>query len=1129
MRTIVALTSALFLLAVTACSSGPAQEALSSGETGTVRQAVDAVIYPTAMDVESNGKRWQGTTNTPSPALCLGSASACKVSTTFSTDHSFDRTRVINIRFDLGAALTCASVTSATLTFHQGSCAKCGSAATTASLYRATAGTANWAQSPVGGTCGYDTAAAPGSVFTGFATSPLTATIQPPGTDPASLAFSFDVKSDVLAWLGGATNYGWQLRAPGLTPPSAAETCPSGHLANLRALYSAAASSDLRPSLAVTYTVPNCDDNNPCTTDSCGPGGTCTHSPVSAGTVCHGSTGTCDPAETCNGTVCPPDVKSSAGTSCGAASSGCDTGGTCNGTSAACQPGTAKPAGTICRAAALGQLCDLAETCDGSSTVCPPDVGVSVGTCTTTDSQTGTCSAGTCVPTAISPNLVAWGFNAHGELGTGTTGSFIGTPTTIGAPKGIVSVAGGMLFTVALDSTGAVWTWGSNGKGQLGDAAFTGTVRAAPTMLNFFGNLATSVAAGSQHGLVLTSYGAVYAFGDNQLGELGTGSLGGSTLGADPSQVVNLSNVIAVAAGDTHSIALTASGEVWCWGAGTSGQLGNGGSSSSGTPVKASMPVRAIAIAAGSSFTMALGVDGNVYAWGPPTLDELGTPGTTNVLVPTRVSGIASIRAIAAGGTHGFALHADGTVYAWGRNFDGELGRGFVSENGSGPARVQMAPNTPLTNVISISSGARHGAAVRDDGTVWTWGSNESGELGDPSRVTIPDDNTSPGNRAAKVPNLTNVRTISSKGYQLFAVQAFRHVYDWGNNNLGRLGNPSNTSAFSSVPVPVTGLPATKAISASCSHALALAADGNVWGWGDNVWGQLGSAVTQTSTATPTALGLSNVVAIAAGCVTSVALKSDGSVWVWGYGQYGAIGNGSTNSTPIPTKVNLFYQTAISAKGGSVLSLDVNGGIHAWGENGHLQAGRTPNTNVLTPNPIGEPPTRAIAAGLYSNYALHADGTVAGWGKASDCELGYGGCGPADQWAGVLVHSSDGSGNLQNVTNLGAGYRFVYAVSAGIPSMWGWNLDGELGLPTPTKASLPIALVTYPVFPEMAAGWYTILIRASTGGVYAAGSGQNGGLGNGVTSPSNGWVPVSNIQGASSIAGGKDFGMALTP
>jgi alpha-tubulin suppressor-like RCC1 family protein len=512
---------------------------------------------------------------------------------------------------------------------------------------------------------------------------------------------------------------------------------------------------------------------------------------------------------------------------------------------------------------------------------CPADAVATdhVGTCTI-NNVTGTCISGQCTPTAIVPNLAAWGLNGYGELGTGSTSSYVFTPTTINAPKGIVSVTGGDNFGVGLDSNGSVWTWGRNLQGQLGDATFIGTVRTAPTVLNFFGQWMTAVAGGTRHALGLTAWGDVYAWGDNQAGQLG--SAGGNTLGTDPRLVTGISNVIALAAGGSHSVALTASGEVWCWGAGGAGRLGNGGTSNSTAPVKSSMPVLARAVAAGSSFTMALGVDGNVYAWGEGTLNELGISGGANVLVPTRIPSLGSIRAIAAGGTHGMALHADGTVYAWGRNYEGEVGIGFTSEAGAGPARVQMAVNTPLTNVVSITMGSIQGAAVRDDGTVWTWGSNTYGALGDSSRVTIPGDNASPGNRAAQVPNLGNVIAISTVSNQVFAVQAFRNVYTWGNNNLGRLGTTKSPIELplSARPVPVgSNLPPTKAISASCSHTLAVfpesaggwytlllrASTGGVYGAGDGEFGALGDDVTTRSNGWVQVLNIQGASAIAAG------------------------------------------------------------------------------------------------------------------------------------------------------------------------------------------------------------------------------------------------------------------------
>lgn len=214
-------------------------------------------------------------------------------------------------------------------------------------------------------------------------------------------------------------------------------------------------------------------------------------------------------------------------------------------------------------------------------------------------------------------------------------------------------------------------------------------------------------------------------------------------------------------------------------------------------------------------------MNGQVYAWGDPTNNALRTPSATYVFVPTVVPAGGQFKAIAAGGSHALALGGNGQVYAWGSNANGELGFGSTSAY-SGPGHVTTASGVYLSNVIGIAAGKDHSAALKDDGTVWTWGSNTDGQLGDPMRAT-------PATRANQsVPSLGDVQSITAGYKTVIAVKALRKVFTWGTNQFGELGTSETpaTKAYNTVPNATarpTGFPATiKAVSASCGHKLVL-------------------------------------------------------------------------------------------------------------------------------------------------------------------------------------------------------------------------------------------------------------------------------------------------------------------
>lgn len=223
--------------------------------------------------------------------------------------------------------------------------------------------------------------------------------------------------------------------------------------------------------------------------------------------------------------------------------------------------------------------------------------------------------------------LYAWGLNTYGELGNGTTKSSK-LPIRVHLPTGVivVAIAAGQYHNLALTSTGAVYAWGFNGFGQLGDG--TTTQRAVPVLVHLpSGAAGTAVGCGDNHSLVATSAGQVFAFGKNTFGQLGDGTSVQSAVPVPVSLPTGVT-VTALAAGGVsptakvpegdYSVAVTSAGAVYAWGADAEGQLGNGSTIDSSVPVLAVMPSGAVAVAvgAGSNFAHVLTTDGNVYYWG---------------------------------------------------------------------------------------------------------------------------------------------------------------------------------------------------------------------------------------------------------------------------------------------------------------------------------------------------------------------------------------------------------------------------------------------------------------------------------------------------------------------------------
>lgn len=280
-------------------------------------------------------------------------------------------------------------------------------------------------------------------------------------------------------------------------------------------------------------------------------------------------------------------------------------------------------------------------------------------------------------------SLWTWGGNAFGQLGDGTTTSR-NTPGPVGSLSDVASVAVSS-HTVAVKTDGTVWTWGLNTSAQLGDG--TTTNRSMPAQVSGLAGV-SSVAAGYAHTVALKTDGTVWTWGKNTEGQLGAGTT--TAYRSAPGQVAGLSGVIAVAAGDAHSLALKNDGTVWAWGRnGGFGVLGDGTTSQRSSPVQVVGLTGVIAVATTDEHTVAVKADGTVWAWGYNADYQLGDETTVNRTVPVQVSGIQAGPAgiPGASASASFLLKPDGSILSWGTGVYGELTNAFT-EIGSVPGTV---------------------------------------------------------------------------------------------------------------------------------------------------------------------------------------------------------------------------------------------------------------------------------------------------------------------------------------------------------------------------------------------------------------------------------------------------------
>ncbi|WP_052090803.1 cell wall-binding repeat-containing protein [Desulfosporosinus sp. HMP52] len=330
--------------------------------------------------------------------------------------------------------------------------------------------------------------------------------------------------------------------------------------------------------------------------------------------------------------------------------------------------------------------------------------------------------------------------------------------------------AGGMHSLYSVD--GRALAWGDNSSGQLGDG--TNILRSTPVQIQGLKTRTSNVAAGETHSLALLEDQSVAAWGSNNHGQVGDGTLTNQTTAVE---VQNLVDIVAIAAGSQHSLALKGDGTVWAWGDNSSGQLGDGTQTERLTPIQINGLNSVISIAAGGDISMALTKDGKVWTWGSNLYGQLGNGTTNNQTTPVLLPSLTDITAVSAGWTHSLALKKDGSVWAWGDNRDGILGTGSTSDYSSVPLQVQS-----LSSITAISAGKQFSLANTNQQTLWAWGRNEYNQLGDGSPAKVK-------STPVKVESITDQplsQSISAGGYH--ALFGTSDLLAWGYNAFGQLG-----------------------------------------------------------------------------------------------------------------------------------------------------------------------------------------------------------------------------------------------------------------------------------------------------------------------------------------------------
>jgi len=545
--------------------------------------------------------------------------------------------------------------------------------------------------------------------------------------------------------------------------------------------------------------------------------------------------------------------------------------------------------------------------------------------------------------------VYTWGLNQYGQLGNNTTTNsrspiavqVAGTPL---AGKTIVQIAAGADHSLALDSDGALYAWGSNAYGQLGNGTMTNSsvpvaVKIAGTPLA--GKTIVQIAAGANHNMVLTSDGAVYTWGWNYHGQLGNNTKTNSnTIVAVQtiSTPIAGKKIVKIAAGQGHSLALTDDGMVYAWGRNDTGQLGNNATTDAMLPVAVTVtgtPMSnktIVEIASGARHSLAIDSSGKVYAWGHNGSGQLGNNSTVNALTPVAVQAPADKNIIQVSGSgwlgaSSSALTSNGAVYSWGRGFDGQLGDGTNNDSSVPVITTINLVDTPSTPTHVMAKPGDTTAIISWQAPIVSGGQNITGyvlqyqAVGASSWTTI---NVAAAATSHTITGLTNDQTYRIR----LAAKTTAGTGDFSNVVLVTPHAKPVITNISPAIGPVAGgqnvtitgtnfMPKGKKIvqtANSNGYSLALSADGTVYTWGRNEYGQLGNGVTATNSPVPVAVKTAGtpmegktIVQISAKVWYALALASDGTVYSWGFNSWGQLGNGTSGtannaSAPVAVK-----------------------------------------------------------------------------------------------------------------------------------------------------------------------------------------------------------------------------------
>ena len=643
---------------------------------------------------------------------------------------------------------------------------------------------------------------------------------------------------------------------------------------------------------------------------------------------------------------------------------------------------------------------------------------VAVGSYTTPNHTLAVNSAG---------QLFAWGYNGNGQLGLGNKTTY-SSPKQIGLLTNWLNISAGYQCSMGIKTDGSIWTWGYNGYYQLGTN--NSTSYSSPKQIGLSKTWGQIAMAGNTAAAVATD-NTLYMWGQNTYGVLGSGNT--NQYGA-PYQVGALTTWAQISHSSQHALAIKTDGTLWSWGYNNTGQLGLGNTTNYSSPVQVGSlkSWHTISAVGGSSSQggTSVGITTNFAPVGsPPTQITAVSAGATNVKVsftpPSSPTGLPQsyvvtsnpgslstttqntstvVNGLTNGINYTFTVQTSNAIgtgsastssnitsatsflSAWGNGTYGALAQGNTT-NFSSPKTIGS-----LANWQQVSTGGQyHVAAIKSDNTLWMWGYNGSGQLG----------NNTLNNYSSPIQVGTGSQwfQVATGQSHTLAIDTNGRLWAWGSGaTYGQLGL-GNTTSYSS-PKQVGSSTNWIKVAAGINASYGLKSDGTLWSWGQGNHGELGLSSTGNYSSPNQISGSLSWINIAAGGYYAMGIQTGGTLWAWGYNTSYNLGNGLNSQSNAPTRVGssvVWSSVYLSPSGSSqhTLGLSATGILYAWGDNGSGELGLNNTTansyNTAGTYPVGAGTWSAVGVGVTTSYAVTTDGRLFSWGNGNSYgQLGLG-------------------------------------------------------------------------------------------------------------------------------------------